>query len=50
MNRDFTKIMYIRTDDGAVDGVPSTDGYVDARKYSARELASFIRQRVDLIN
>lgn len=43
MNLDH--IMYIRTDDGSVDGVFKTDGYVDARSFSAAQLASFIHER-----
>jgi len=48
MERDHGRIMLIRTDDGAVDGVFKTDGYVDGRKFSASEIAEFIRQRVVL--
>jgi hypothetical protein len=43
--RDHKRIMFIRTDDGQVDGVFRTDGYVDARKFSAAELAGFIHER-----
>jgi TIR domain len=43
------KIMFIRTDDGVVEGVFAIDGYVDARRHSAAALAGFIRERVQLL-
>lgn len=48
MARDHKRIMFIRTDDGSVDGVFKTDGYVDARRFSASELAGFIHERAML--
>jgi hypothetical protein len=48
MERDHKRIMFIRTDDGTVDGVFKTDGYVDARRFSPAELAGFIHERADL--
>ena len=50
MERDHLKIMFIRTDDGSVDGVFKTDGYVDARRFEAAELAAFIHERVLLLS
>jgi len=50
MGRDITKIMYIKTDDGVVDGVLKTDGYIDARKFTPHELAKFIQERVKLLS
>ena len=47
--RDHNRIMFIRTDDGAVEGVFNTDGYVDARRFSAAQIAEFIRERVALL-
>lgn len=47
--RDNSRIMFVRTDDGAVEGVFATDGYVDARKHNAAALASFIQERVNLL-
>ena len=38
--------MYLRMDDGAVEGVMETDGYVDVRQYEPEEVAQFIHQRV----
>lgn len=47
--RDHQRIMFIRTDDGDVDGVFATDGYVGARKFSPAQLASFIHERLTLL-
>ena len=47
--REHQRIMFIRTDDGAVEGVFATDGYVDARKHNAASLAKFIQERVQLL-
>lgn len=47
--RDHHRIMFIRTDDGVVDGVFATDGYVDAHKFSPSEIARFIHERSKLL-
>lgn len=47
--RDYQRIMFIRTDDGNVDGVFATDGYVDARKFSPAEIAGFIHERSKIL-
>ena len=47
--REHKRIMFIRTDDGAVDGVFATDGYVDARQHDPARLAAFIQERVALL-
>ena len=49
MERDHKRIMFIRTDDGSVDGVFKTDGYVDARRFTPADLAGFINERSELI-
>jgi hypothetical protein len=49
MERDNGRIMFVRTDDVAVDGVFKTDGCVDARRFTPAEIAEFICQRLDLI-
>ncbi len=49
MERDHKRIMFVRMDDGAVDGVFKTDGYVDGRKFSPTEIARFINERVELL-
>lgn len=43
------RIMFVRTDDGAVDGVFNTDGYIDARKHGAEALPKFIHERAQLL-
>ncbi len=49
MARAEQRIMFVRVDDGAVDGVFRTDGYVDARRFNPSEIAQFIAERVALI-
>ncbi|MBR2691793.1 MAG: TIR domain-containing protein [Aquamicrobium sp.] len=46
--RGYDRIMLVRLDDGEVEGVFKTDGYVDARKHSAVEIARFIEERAAL--
>ena len=40
--REHNRIMFVRTDDGAVEGVFATDGYVDSRHHDTATLARFI--------
>lgn len=47
--RDHNRIMFVRTDDGVVEGVFATDGYVDARRFTPEVLARFIQERVGLL-
>lgn len=47
--RKHQRIMFVRTDDGAVEGVFDTDGYVDARKFSPEKIAGFIKERAELL-
>ena len=47
--REHNRIMFVRTDDGAVEGVFATDGYVDARRWGAADIARFIQERVELL-
>ncbi len=42
--------MFVRTDDGSVDGVFKTDGYVDARKFSPSKIAEFICERLQVLS
>jgi hypothetical protein len=49
MERQDDRIMFVRMDDGPVDGVFKTDGYVDGRKYSPDHIAKFIQERVSLL-
>lgn len=46
--RDDAKIMYVRYDKGHVEGVFSSDGYIDANKHTSIELADLIVERVML--
>jgi len=48
-SRHGDQIMYVRLDDGAVDGVLKLDGYVDARRFTPEQVAAFIQERVALI-
>ena len=43
------RVMFVKLDDGAVEGIFKTDGYIDARKYSPAEIASFICERHDVL-
>lgn len=48
--RDHLRIMFVRTDDGSVDGVFETDGYLDARLFSPADIAEFIHERLLLLS
>ena len=48
MERDHHRVMFVRTDDGSVEGVFRTDGYIDARRFLPAQIAHFICERVDL--
>lgn len=50
MERDHKKIMFVKMDDGSVDGVFKTDGYVDSQRFSPQEIARFIQERVELFS
>lgn len=41
------RIMFIRVDDGEVDGVFKTDGYIDGTKHSHEEIARMIQERLE---
>ena len=45
-SKEHSRIMYVRMDDGPVEGVLDIDGFVDCRQYEPAEIASFIQQRV----
>lgn len=49
MERQHERVMYIRIDDGQVEGVFKTDGYIDARNHNHVELAGFIKNRMILL-
>ncbi|MDH3890996.1 MAG: TIR domain-containing protein [candidate division Zixibacteria bacterium] len=50
MERENKRVMYVRMDDGHVDGVLKTDGYIDGRDHNPADIARYIQQRVDLLN
>lgn len=50
LQRGHERIMYVRLDDGRVDGVNSTDGYVDARTHDTSQIAHLIQQRLTLLS
>lgn len=48
--KESDRIMFVRLDDGHVEGVFSTDGYIDGRIHTPREIAGFILQRINLLH
>ena len=49
MGRDHQKVMFVRMDEGRVEGVFNTDGYIDGRTHNPAEVAVFIQERVSLL-
>lgn len=49
MERDNKKIMFVKMDDGVVDGIFKTDGYIDGRKFQPKDVARFIQERIALL-
>jgi len=47
--REHERVMFVRFDDGPVDGVFFVDGYVDARQNDAAEIARFIVERFQVL-
>ncbi|MBA9086579.1 hypothetical protein FHR92_003059 [Fontibacillus solani] len=45
----INRIMYIRLDTAHVDGVFSTDGYIDGVKFTPQQIAIFINERLNLL-
>jgi hypothetical protein len=50
MEREHNRIMYVRMDDGPVEGVFRTDGYIDGRRFTPAEIAGFIEERLTLLS
>ncbi|WP_281354731.1 TIR domain-containing protein [Roseospira navarrensis] len=44
--RDHDRIMFVRMDEGEVEGILGHDGYADARQHKPAEIAAFICERV----
>ena len=49
-SRENTRIMFIKTDDGSVEGVFKTDGYIDARRFEPPKIAEFILERLNVMS
>jgi len=49
LNKQHEKIMFIRMDQGKVDGVFKTDGYIDAGSHTPEEIANFIVERIEVL-
>ena len=49
-NREDQRVMYVRCDDGDVEGVFSQDGFIDAKSHSPEQVADFIVERVQLLD
>lgn len=47
--REHERVMFVKMDEGKIDGVFSTDGYIDGRQHTPAEVAGFIRERVSLL-
>jgi hypothetical protein len=47
--RENSRVMFVRTDEGTVEGVFKTDGYVDARKFEPAKIADFICERLNVL-
>ena len=47
--RQHERIMFVRMDDGEVEGIFGHDGYVDARQHTPAEVATFIEERIGLL-
>jgi len=47
--REHARLMFVKMDEGKVEGVFSTDGYVDGRTRTPEEIAKFIQERVSLL-
>ena len=47
--REHERVMYIKMDDGDVEGVFRSDGYIDGNLHTPKEVAEFIRERVELL-
>lgn len=49
LEKQLGKIMYIKMDDGKVEGVFKNDGYIDGRTHSPKEVALLIKKRIDVL-
>jgi hypothetical protein len=49
MERKGDRVMFVKMDDGPVEGVFKTDGFVDGREYGLDDIARLIEERVNLL-
>ncbi len=47
--QEHEKVMFIKMDEGNVEGVFSTDGYINGRSHKPEEVAIFIQERLSLL-
>lgn len=47
--REHQRVMFIKMDEGRVDGVFSTDGYIDGRTHTPMQMAGYIQERLALL-
>ncbi|MBB3291708.1 hypothetical protein FHT39_000347 [Mitsuaria sp. BK045] len=47
--REPARVMYVKMDEGQVDGIFHHDGYIDGRKFSAAQIAEFIAERLHFL-
>lgn len=46
----YDKVMFIRMDDSNIEGIFSTDGYIDARNHLPKQIAEFALQRLQSLS
>ena len=46
MERKYERVMFVKLDEGDIQGVLKTDGYIDGQRYSPQEIARFIQDRL----
>jgi hypothetical protein len=49
LRKEKNRIMYVKMDDGKVDGILKIDGYIDARNTTSSEIASCIYERLQIL-
>ena len=49
MQRQHERIMFVKMDEGKVEGIFKTDGYVDGRSHGPEKVAHFIAERISIL-
>ena len=49
LKKENRRIMYIKMEDGNVDGILNIDGYIDARESDPLRISSYIKDRLTLL-